>query len=135
MGLREDLAASARTFIEDEAGFGWPVQVTTPLGETTALVGLTTDITNLIDPETGIAISGRMASLTLPIGALTDAGLGLPIAQPEKTQRPWLVRFADVGGKPHLFAVREAKPDRAMGVVVLMLEAYRDSTGEDPIPG
>jgi hypothetical protein len=124
--LRLQAAADLRTILEDAAtGFGWSITVTDPEGETADLVGASTDISELIDPETGQAVSGRKASVAIALASLAAAGLGIPKAIAERTQRPWLVAFADIGGAPHTFKVSDARPDRAIGCVVCLLEAYR----------
>jgi hypothetical protein len=79
----------------------------------------------MIDPETGMAVSGRTASVALPIAVLAEAGLGLPQAEPDGGKKPWAVFFKDIGGCAWTFKVREAKPDRAIGIVVCILEHYR----------
>jgi hypothetical protein len=126
MGLREQAAADLRTILEDTAaGFGWAISVTPPDGAPVALVGFSTDIAQVIDPETGIAVTGRSASVAIAIASLTAAGLDIPKAVADESGRPWVVTFADIVGKAHTFSVLEAHPDRALGVVVCRLEAYR----------
>lgn len=125
MGLREQAAADSRAFLEDAAGFSWPVTVTAPSGTSAALHGFTTDISQTIDPDTGQLVMGREASVALPIEALVDAGLGLPRGISDGSGKPWLVAFSDVNGNAYAFKVREAMPDRAIGVVVCRLEAYK----------
>lgn len=127
MGLREQAAEDNRNILEDDAtGFGWPIQVTAPNGDTAAMVGLSTDIHMTIDPETGQAVSGRNASVSLSIQGLTDAGFSeLPRNIASANSRPWVVAFEDVSGNAHTFKVCEALPDRAMGCIVCKLEAYK----------
>lgn len=126
MNLRERAALDIRWILENRAtGFGWAVTVTDPEGASAELAGHTTDIHTIIDPETGLAVSGRQASVALPIAALTEAGLALPKGVASRDSKPWLVTFDNIGGTQHTFKVKETRPDQAAGVVVCMLEAYR----------
>lgn len=125
MGLRAQAALDLRAITEDAAGFGWPITVTDPSGVTGALTGLSTDIGLMIDPETGIAVSGRKASVALALASLTAAGLGIPRGVADQAGKPWVVTFADVHGAPHTFKVQSTMPDRAAGIAVCMLEHYK----------
>lgn len=126
MSLREQAAADLQGFLEDAAGFGWPITLTSPAGESYELTGLSTDIGQTIDPETGMAVTGRRASVAISTRRLESLGLALPRNIADGASRPWTVRFADIGGKSHLYKVSEAMPDRAVGVVTCLLEAYRE---------
>lgn len=125
MSLRELAAADLRGIVEDTAGFGWAVSLTDPAGVTASLTGLSTDIGQTIDPETGVAVSGRRASIALTLASLDGAGLGIPRAISDGASKPWVVTFADIGGTAHTYKVCEAMPDRALGVVTCLLEAYK----------
>ena len=124
MSLREQAAADLQAFVEDPAGFGWPIVVTDPAGTSVALTGLSTDIHTTIDPETGQAVSGRRASVAIAIARLTSSGLTIPRHIADGASKPWLVAFDDLEGASRTFKVCEALPDRAIGLVVCMLEAY-----------
>lgn len=122
MGLRATAAADAKAILEDAAsGFGWPLTLTSPAGASSALTGFATDVVESVDPETNVLVSTRRASVAVHLTALAE----LPVAVPERGRRPWLVTFADIKGAVLTWKVVEVKPDRALGVVVLMLEAYR----------
>lgn len=126
MGLRAQAAADLKAILEDSAGgFGWPITVTDPEGVSVSMTGLSTDISESIDPNTGQAVSGRHASVVLRISAFTEAGLGLPAAVSDRDEKPWLVAFDDINGKSFQFKVAESRPDRAIGAVVCILEKYR----------
>lgn len=125
MGLRQQAAADLRAIVEDAAtGFGWPVTLTDPSGTVVQLTGLATDIGIVIDPQTGVAVRGRKASVALSMATLTEIGVGLPYAVADSSLKPWTVTVADVGGTEFTYSVLESIPDRAAGLVVLMLEAY-----------
>lgn len=122
MGLRAQAVADAKRILEDLSGFGWPLTLTSPSGVSASHVGFTTDVAETIDPETGVAVSGRRASVAISLLSLPV----LPSAVPESTRRPWVVTFDDATlNTPTRWKVVEVLPDRALGVVVLLLEAYR----------
>jgi hypothetical protein len=128
MGLRAQAAADAKAILEDStSGFGWPLTLTSPAGVATLLTGFATDVSESVDPETGIIVSGRQAAVTLSLLSLQVAGVPLPAAVNEKTRRPWRVTFADVLLAALVWKVVEVLPDRALGVVRLILEGYRDA--------
>lgn len=125
MNLREQGAADLVAIVEDDAdGFGWPITVTNPAGTTAELVGLSTDIGQTIDPETGQAVIGRLASVALPTSRLAALALGIPRGIADASMKPWVITFNDIGGNAHTFKVREAMPDAALGIVTCILEKY-----------
>lgn len=126
MGLRE-LAEQDLGFIleGDEAGFRWPISITDPNGTTVSdLYGFSDDIAQIIDPDTGQAVSGRSASVAIRIFTLQDAGLGVPQGVADASQKPWLISFEDINGNSFDFKISQANPDRALGVVACLLELY-----------
>lgn len=127
MGLRATAAADNKAIIGDLDDWGWPATVTDPDGVSASLSVLSNDISAAIDPETGMILSGRFASATLSIAALTDAGLGLPSGISDATSKPWVVTFDDVNGAgPYTFKVAATNPDRSLGCVVCQLEEYTE---------
>lgn len=122
MGLRAQAAADAKAILEDStSGFGWPFVLTSPAGVVSSLVGYSTDVSESIDPETGQAVTGRRASVTVSLLSLPE----LPAVVHESTSRPWLVTVADAELVAATWKVADVRPDRALGVVVLLLEGYR----------
>lgn len=125
MNLRQQAELDLGFIIEDqETGFGWPVSVTNPSGSAADLIGLSDDISQIIDPDTGQMVTGRLASVVFRISSLDTAGLGLPRGIADSGEKPWVVEFDDINGSPYKFKVSEANPDRAIGVVVCFLELY-----------
>ena len=123
MGLRRvaerDLGA---ILTETQCGFGWPIVLISPRGERMSLTGFSNDIAELIDPDTGQAVSGRLASVALRMSSLPRA---LPQGVANTSERPWLVEFEDIIGQAWRFAVRESNPDRGLGLQILILELYQ----------
>lgn len=126
MGLRDRAAAILNARVADETrGFGWRVAVTDPDGVTGDLVGRSTDIEQLIDPDTGQAVSGRFAGVFLTMDSLEKAGLGIPQGIADAQSKPWIVEFQDIRGGPYKFKVAQSNPDRAIGGVACVLEVYQ----------
>ena len=88
------------------------------------LIAGANDIATSIDPETGQIVSGRTAEVHLRISSLVANGLAVPKGVADPAAKPWIVRFADIGGTPWKFKVSEARQDRAIGLVICILEAY-----------
>lgn len=125
MGLREIAEQDLGAILEDGiTGFGWPITVTDPDGNTADLTGFSDDIAQIIDPDTGQAVSGRLASVSLRISSLTNEELGIPRGIADSTIKPWLIAFDDINGIPYTFKVSQSNPDRALGLVVCLLELF-----------
>lgn len=125
MGLREQAESDLEFILEDDVfGFGYPIIVTDPDGLSKPLKGFSNDIAQIIDPDTGQAVSGRLASAVLRISSLTAAGLALPRGIAETALKPWLIKFDDINGNPFTFKVSQSNPDRSLGIVSLLLELY-----------
>lgn len=126
MSLRQLAESDLEFILEDGAtGFGWPIVVTDPHGAQATLTGYSDDIAQVIDPETGQAVSGRLASVALRISSLTAAGMTLPQGIVDRSFKPWIVAFEDINGNAYTFKVAQSNPDRALGLVICLLESYR----------
>lgn len=124
-GLIDIAEADLAVTLEDPVfGFGQDITVTDPDGVTAGLVGFSGDIAQVIDPDTGTAISGRLAHVDLRISSLEAAGLGLPKEITKRTEKPWIIDFDDIQGNPYKFKVQQSNPDRTSGMVTCILEAY-----------
>ena len=128
MGLRADAEKDLAFILEDDIrGGAFPITVTDPAGFTSVdqLKGYTNDISQLIDSDTGQAVSGRLATVSLRISSLIAAGYTtLPENVPDASSKPWLIEFDDMNGKSYKFKVSESNPDRAIGIVTCMLGKY-----------
>lgn len=125
MGLRDQISTDIKNILEDTVmGFGWEITITDPDGVSGDLQGYSNDIAQAIDPDTGLAISGRTASVAVHFSSLTAVGLALPVAIANESLKPWIVEFKDIVGQSYTFKVSESNPDRAAGVVVCLLEVY-----------
>lgn len=126
MGIREIAEADLGLILEDDVtGFGFSIIVTDPSGTVRPLTGYSNDISQIIDPDTGQAVSGRLASVALRISSLTAAGLGLPRGIADSGSKPWLIEFDDINGNAFKFKVASSNPDRTLGLVSCLLELYQ----------
>ena len=131
MGLRELAEADNRIILNDNTfGFGYPVVLTDPTGVVIPLTGLSNDISQVIDPDTGVAVSGRLATAALNINDIIAAGLTLPVGIADSKIKPWLITFADINGNVNTFKVSKSDPDRAIGMLICTLEFYKIATGD-----
>lgn len=127
MNLRALAEQDLSFIVEDgDTGFGWPITLTDPSGfsGTGPLTGLSDDIAQVIDPDTGQAVSGRLASIALRISTLYAQGYALPQGIADASVKPWVVEFEDINGLPYTFMIQQSNPDRALGIVTCLLEAY-----------
>jgi len=125
MGLRSVAEADLAFTLEDDVnGFAWPITVTDPAGTVGSLTGASGDIGQLIDPDTGAAVSGRLAHVSLRIATLTAKGLAIPENITESSLKPWIVAFDDINGNSYTFKVMQSNPDRTLGLVTCVLEVY-----------
>lgn len=126
MNLRQQAENDLGFILEDNlAGFGWPITLTDPNGTSSPLTGASNDISQVIDPETGVVVSGRSASVALRVASIFEAGFNsLPIGVADSSSKPWLVQFNDINGNSHTFKIIQTNPDRTLGIVTCILEAY-----------
>lgn len=124
MSLRQQAADDLVGIVESTSGFGWPITVTSPAGVSLAMTGLSTDIGTTLDPETGLPVTGRRASVALSTASLSDGGLDMPMGAYDKSTKPWLVTFDDIGGTEYVWKVIQTMPDRALGLITCVLERY-----------
>lgn len=112
----------------DVNGWRWPIVITDPAGNSSAtMFGLSNDVSLFIDPSTGQPISGRQASVAIRIADLTVQGLvGFPRGISDRNVKPWTVKFNDINGNPFTFKIVSSEPDRALGILVCILEIYKE---------
>jgi hypothetical protein len=97
--------------------------LTDPDGLSATVRGLYRDIGQSIDPETGITVVGRTASVVVSRAALAAVGLDVPAGVPQRDRKPWLAEVTSRSGDVLVFKVANRMPDE-LGTVVLQLEVY-----------
>ena len=130
MNLRDLAESDLQHILEDGVnGFGWDIVLIDPDGNSSedfpdGLVGMSNDISQIIDPDTGEAVSGRSASVAIRISTIIDNGMTLPVGIADTEGKPWIVKFNDINGNEFTFKVQKSNPDRTLGIVTLILEFY-----------
>lgn len=129
MGLRQQAELDLREIVSDTCDFGNDtISLTSPDKVAKSMTGFSTDIYQTVDPDTGLVVAGRTASVALPIAKIYDSGFtSLPRGVDEIDSAPWLVTFDDILGRTRTFKVQNSLPDREVGIVILILEAYSGS--------
>ena len=125
MSLRDQAAKDFKKIVTNSNDFGWDTSITPPDGEPQPFYGLSTDIGQTIDPDTGMLVQGRKASVAVSLGDLNDAGFKIPTNIVNKSSKPWVVQFNAIECDGYAFKVEHTMPDRAIGSVVLLLTVYR----------
>ncbi len=126
MSLRRQAELDLAFIIEDPiGGFGWTVVLERPgNGASIQLIAFSNDISQMIDPDTGQIVSGRLATVVFRTSSIAAQGFEIPVGVSDPTKQPWSVRFSDIADKSYRFKIKETNPDRALGLLVCILEAY-----------
>jgi len=126
MGLRQIAEQDLSAILSDSFGFSWNIRLTDPLGVSKIVTGFSNDIAQVIDPDTGLFITGRSASVAFNMALLKSSGFySLPVSVADTSKKPWIVDFDDINGSAHKFKVIESQPDRTLGMIVCLLSIYR----------
>lgn len=123
MGLRE-LAHKDLEHIMEKSGDTWQGVLTDPDGLTDTVSCITNDIGEMVDPDTGQLVTGRSAKASIRIQHLLDKGFTMPVGISDSTLKPWRLDFNDINGILCTFKIVQSNPDRTLGLVGLVLEAY-----------
>jgi len=125
MSLRRTAEADLQFILEDGVfGFGWDITVSNPDCVSVDIVGYSNDVSEVIDPDTGMAVSGRVATVALRLSSLQDL-IGIPQGIADSGSKPWIVEFLDISGCSYKFKVFKTNPDRTLGIVTCILEPYQ----------
>ncbi len=128
MSLSSIAQADVRTILNDGVtGVGRPITLTAPDGTSGTFTGWSNDIGLLVDPDTGQAVSGRIATIAISIVDLVTAvpPMALPVNVASAALKPWVVGYTDEQSNAYTFKVSESHPDRTLGIVTCTLEAYK----------
>jgi len=104
--------------------FGWVITIIDPTDISANITGYSNDISQVIDPDTGQIVSGRLATIAIPLRALANEGLSIPENKENSTEKPWRILFKDTDNNDYTFKVIGSNPDRALGIVTCELEIY-----------
>jgi len=121
MSLRETAAADLDVILNDIDDWAVDIILTDPSGVSLSMRGFSMDIGVSVDAETGQLVSGRSASVSLPISDILMAGMVLPTGSTDTSSMPFVVTFDDTDGMSYRFEVVSTQPDRTLGLVVCAL--------------
>ena len=133
MSLRSNAELDLAVILEEPDCGGEPIILINPAGDAEAFVAQTGDIAQVIDPETGQALTGRLAHVSIRISSILAKGFALPRGIPQESSKQWLVVFLDHQDAVYRFAVQQSNPDRTLGIVTCLLEFYDEGTVVDGI--
>ena len=126
MNLREVAEQDLVMTLEDsEMGFGMDCDITNPAGTTETFQVQSGDVHLLLDLDNDSSVSVRTAHVAVRISTLTAKGFGIPKRGPDENKNPWIFEFADANGIKRKFTVVEARPDRSLGIVTIILELIK----------
>jgi hypothetical protein len=111
--------------LEDyEDGFGVEIILIRNTGDEYSFYGQSTDISFLIDPNTGIGVQGRTCEVSLRLYNI----LGVIGEIPDKTEEGtgWIAKYRNVNGDEWTFAIEQVDVDRKIGIVKLTLSLLKN---------
>lgn len=131
MSLREIAEKDLKFILENDTGGNrYPLTIIDPNGyqSVNQIYGCSNDISQMIDPETGMLVSGRNATVTIRVNHLiTEGYTDLPEVEHDSGLKPWVIKMDDLQGNTHTFTIRSAMPDKTVGIITLILELYDDN--------
>lgn len=116
--LMAEIARTLQSVLDNVADFATAAILTAPDGTAFAISGLYQDIGLSIDPDTGLSVQARKATLVVSTLTLMQQGIVLPRGQ--DSALPWLVTLTPPTGSEITLAVQSAIPDK-LGSYVLAL--------------
>lgn len=123
--LWQQAAVDHSEIFGDAEGPAKTATLTSPAGVSVALRQINADIALVVDPGTGMVVSGRTASVAFRMTDIIAEGLTLPEGVADSSRRPWTVDVIDTQGDSYTFKVVQTYPDRTLGLVTCDLEAYK----------
>lgn len=124
MSLRSDAEEDLAIILEDLDCGGSPIVLINPAGDAEDFIGQTGDIAQVIDPDTGQAVSGRLAHISLRLTTIAAKAFDIPVGVTKSTLKPWLAIIVDHENIAYRFKVQSSHPDRTLGIVTCTLEIY-----------
>lgn len=120
MSLVAQAEADLALTLEATTDFGEAFTLTDPFENVGNLVGQFSKISQVIDPDTGVQVSGNFIQATARISSIIAEGLTVPVVGIEdEDQKPWLITKAVT-----VFKVFLTQPDEKLGIVSMILEPY-----------
>jgi len=124
--LREIAADDLKFILEDgEMGFGVNCNITNPAGVTEIFQVQSGDVHLLLDLATAASVSVRTAHVSITLATLKEKNFEIPKREPDENKNPWIFEFPDAVGISRKFTVVEARPDRTLGIITIILELLK----------
>lgn len=124
MSILAQAAADIRSILGDvSGGFAAPIRFISPDGHEATINGFQSDIGLSMDPDTGVMVAGRKATVAVSQLDLAAAGLEVPEGIPDDDCQPWLIRWTPPIGGEQTMKVVSAMPDK-LGCVVLTVVTF-----------
>mgnify|MGYP000601476612 CR=1 FL=1 len=128
MGLRQNASADLKSILEnDQTGFAHDIVLIPPVGDEIALKGTTTNISSIIDPDTGQLVSGNYVEMSLVMASVYASTPDLPKAEPSANKKSWKAKFSNISGVENTYRIIETLPDKELGVLVCILESFNEA--------
>jgi len=109
---------------DDVGGFATAIIIIDPMGMEFPFKGLSKDISQTIDPDTGLLVAGKTASVSVRLRDVQAAFLEIPRRITDEASKLWRVVYTDIIGIQRVYTIRYSMPDNELGNLVLVLEAY-----------
>jgi hypothetical protein len=117
MGLIQQAEEDLSFTLENIDDFGVELKFIDEYENEFEVVGNSSDIEFLFDPNTGAAVIGRQCHVVVRISSLTDLGAGYP-------KTTWKCIYTDTNGNEWQTGIAEApSSDRTLGIYNISLEA------------
>lgn len=115
-----------KTISGSTAGFGISMTFTSPENDTATVNGLHTKHHLSIDPETGVPINAKTASVSVAEDFLTDKGYPTRNDNGEVSFAGHTVKVKDSTGTEVEYYCSQWFPDEKIGFIVIILQDYAD---------
>lgn len=126
MSLRTTAANDFKKITQNLKEWGLKLTITAPDDSTFDVIGLATDISLKVDPDTGLVVSGRKASVAISLDQFRANDITeVPSMRPDQSGKPYRISFTSEDGNTYNFSIRESIPDRTLDQVVLILQQWR----------
>ena len=126
MSLLAKAAADVRSILNDVAGgVAVPITIVPPTHDSVIVNGFQTDVGLSTDPDTGVMVAQRKASIAISQADLLAAGIDIPEGVPDDDRTPWLVRWTPPTGEQQTMKVVNVLPDK-LGCLVLTCVSFRE---------
>jgi len=120
MSLVAQAEADLSLTLEATTDFGEAFTLTDPADAVGNLIGQFSKISQVIDPDTGVQVSGNFIQATARISSIIAEGLAVPVVGIEDdAKKPWRVIKAGT-----TFKVFLTQPDEKLGILSMILEPY-----------